>query len=310
MTDSAAGPALLVFGAGGQVGEELRRLGARAGIPVRALPRAEADITDPAAVRAAVCGSGARVVVNAAAYTKVDLAESESAAARAINAEAPGHVAAACREAGLPLLHLSTDYVFDGTKGSPYRECDPVAPLGVYGSSKEAGERAVRQALDRHVIVRTAWVFAAHGHNFVRTMLRLGESRDHLRVVDDQRGSPTSAADIAAALLQIARRVTAAPDSAPWGTYHFTNAGSTTWHGFATAVFAERRRLTGAAPPRIDPITTADYPTPARRPAYSLLDCACIADAFGVRPRPWAAALSPVMEEILVHEPVFHHTNP
>lgn len=297
-------PTLLVLGAGGQVGEELRRLAVREGVPVRAIGRADLDITDAAAVRALV-GAAPRttVVVNAAAYTKVDRAESERDAAWAVNAEAPGHLAAACREAGLPLLHLSTDYVFDGTGTRPYREEDPVAPLGAYGAGKEAGERAVRAALERHVIVRTSWVFAGHGQNFVRTMLRLGEERDRLRVVGDQQGAPTSAADIADALLRIARQAASDPAGTPWGTYHFTNAGETSWHGFATAIFAERRLLTGRAEPAVEAIATADYPTPARRPAYSRLDCRRIGDAFGIRPRPWTEALAPVMDALLRSPP-------
>lgn len=307
MTD----PALLVFGAGGQVGEEVRRLATRVGIPLQAVPRAALDITDAAAARAALRAMAdaaategrVAVAINAAAHTKVDRAESEPEAAWAVNAHAPGHLAAACQAVGMPLLHLSTDYVFDGTSRTPYRESDPVAPLGVYGLSKEAGEQAVRAALDHHVIVRTSWVFAAHGHNFLRTMLRLGEDRPTLRVVADQRGTPTAAADIAAALLQIARRVavqarSGAEDGRIWGTYHFTNAGETTWHGFATAIFAERQRLTGRPAPVVEAITTADYPTPARRPAYSCLDCQRIGAVFDVRPRPWTDALASVMAEL------------
>lgn len=270
---------LLVLGANGQVGFELGRARLPDGMTLTARDRAGLDITDRKAVFAAVPGHD--LVVNAAAYTAVDRAESERGAAFAANAEAPGHLAEACRKEGAALIHLSTDYVFDGTKPGPYAEDDPVNPLGAYGESKEAGERAVRAALAEHVILRTAWVYGAHGHNFVKTMLRLASERPSLRVVADQRGSPSSAADIAAAILRIA----AAPKR--WGTFHFTGGGETTWHGFAEAI------VRGRVP--VEPIATADYPTPARRPANSVLDCGKIAAAYGIVGRPWQVALGEVL---------------
>jgi len=271
---------LLVLGSNGQVGFELGRARLPAGMTVTGIDRDRIDITDRKAVFAAVPGHD--LVVNVAAYTAVDRAEGERDAAFAANAEAPGYIAEACRNEGAALIHFSTDYVFDGVKAGPYIEDDPVNPLGVYGESKEAGERAVRAALAEHVILRTAWVYGVHGHNFVKTMLRLADERRTLRVVADQRGSPTAAADLAAAILRIATAPTKR-----WGTFHFTGGGETTWHGFAEAIVG------GRVP--VEPIATADYPTPARRPANSVLDCGKIAAAYGIVGRPWQVALGEVL---------------
>jgi len=275
---------ILVFGGNGQLGRELARAGAAAGVPLVAMSRSEADIADAAAVRRALATHKPQLVVNAAAYTKVDLAETEVQAARQGNEIGPTLLAEACAELSLPLIHISTDYVFDGTKAGPYVESDPVAPTGSYGRSKAAGEAAVRAASLRHVIIRTAWVYGAFGNNFLKTMLRLAASRDELRVVADQRGCPTSTADLADAILSIAPRLIAGPDV--WGTYHFAGSGVTTWHGFATRIVAAQAPLTGRNP-RVTPITTAEYPTPARRPANSALDCEKFARVFGIRARPW-----------------------
>src|SRR5438445_1348437 len=286
---------LLVLGAGGQVGHELSRLAWPAGYRVSAFGRAEIDITRQEAVAAAVDRERPDIVINAAAYTAVDRAESEHDAAWAGNCAGPRCVAVTCRSAGIPLIHISTDYVFDGSKQGPYREDDPVNPLGVYGRSKEAGDRAVREALPEPVVLRTAWVYSAHGHNFVKTMLRLAGERPVLRVVADQTGSPTSAADIAAAIARVVQRI--AGGQGRWGTYHFTGAGAVTWHGFAEAIFELAAPWRGP-PPRVEPITTADYPTPARRPANSVLDCRLIAETFGIIPRPWREALAEVIREL------------
>jgi dTDP-4-dehydrorhamnose reductase len=275
---------ILLFGANGQLGQELARAAAARGVALVALSRAEADIADAAAVRGALGAHQPRLVINAAAYTKVDLAETEVEAARQGNEIGPAVLAQACAEASLPLVHISTDYVFDGTEPGPYVETDVVAPTGSYGRSKTAGEAAVRAANPRHIILRTAWVYGEFGNNFLKTMLRLAATRDELRVVADQRGCPTSTADLAAALLAIAPRLIAGEDV--WGTYHFAGAGVTTWHGFASRIVAAQAPLTGRAP-RVTPITTADYPTPARRPANSALDCEKFARVFGLRARPW-----------------------
>jgi dTDP-4-dehydrorhamnose reductase len=286
---------LLVLGAGGQVGHELRRTRWPAGWRTVAVGHAGLDVSDRDATAAAMARERPDIVINAAAYTAVDRAESEPAAAWAANCTGPGNLAVACAGAGVPLIHISTDYVFDGSKIGSYVEDDPVNPLGVYGASKEAGDRAVRAALDRHVIMRTAWVYSAHGHNFVRTMLRLAGERPVLRVVADQTGCPTSAAEIAAAISAIAQQIAAG--NTHWGTYHFTGAGSVTWHGFAETIFELAAPWRGP-PPRIEAITTADYPTPARRPANSVLDCRKIGEAFGIVPRPWRDALAEVIREI------------
>lgn len=275
---------LVIFGAGGQVGRELAELAQAQGLAVRAFARAEVDITDAAAVAEAV--RGADFVANCAAYTAVDKAEAERDRAFAVNATGPGVIAQACATAGAALLHISTDYVFRGDGDRPWREDDPIAPLSVYGETKAAGEAAVRAALPRHVILRTAWVFAAHGNNFVRTMLRLGAERPELRIVADQRGGPTPAADIAAAILAI-RGQALAPGFDGWGTFHFAGAPATTWHDFAAAIFAAK----GGAGPVLHAIATADYPTPARRPSNSVLDCGKISRVFGLGQPDWRQAL-------------------
>jgi dTDP-4-dehydrorhamnose reductase len=301
---------LLVLGAGGQVGCELCRLAWPAGYDIAAHDRDRIDITQREAVFAAVARERPDIVINAAAYTAVDRAESEPGAAWADNCTGPANLAAACHDARIPFVHLSTDYVFDGTKIGAYREDEPVNPLGVYGKSKEAGDRAVRGALREHVIVRTAWVYSAHGGNFVKTMLRLGAGlqpaglsggeRRGLRVVADQTGSPTSAADIAAALATIVQQIAAGNTN--WGTYHFAGGGAVTWHGFAEAIFELASPWRGPSPP-VEAITTAGYPTPARRPANSVLDCSRIGAAFGIVPRPWRAALAEVIRELCEGEP-------
>jgi len=290
---------LLVLGGAGQVGRELCRLGWPNGYSLVALDRAGIDIADRDAVFGLLDRERPDCVINAAAYTAVDRAESEPEVAWAANCTGPANLAAASAEAGIPLIHLSTDYVFDGGKAGPYREDNPVNPLGVYGKSKEAGDRAIREALPEHVILRTAWVYSAHGHNFVKTMLRLGAERPVLRVVADQTGSPTSAADIAEAIRDIVRHIEAG--KAHWGTYHFAGAGAVTWHGFAEAIFVEAAPWRGR-PPLVEPIGTGEYPTPVRRPANSVLDCTKIGEAFGIVPRPWRAALADVIRELFEAE--------
>jgi dTDP-4-dehydrorhamnose reductase len=276
---------ILVFGGNGQLGRELARSAAANDLPLQALSHTEADIGDAEAVERAVRNVRPSVVVNAAAYTKVDLAETEVAAAQRGNSVGPRVIAAACAAANVPLVHVSTDYVFDGRKQGPYVESDPIAPLGVYARTKADGETAVRNAVADHVILRTAWVYGEFGNNFLKTMVRLAQQRDELRVVADQRGCPTSTRDLAAAILRMAPRLTAG--EAAWGTYHFAGTGTTTWHGFAERIVAAQAPLTGRRP-RVTAITTADYPTPARRPANSTFDCSLFARVFGFRARPWS----------------------
>jgi len=271
----------LVTGAGGQLGSDLVDLLQRSGAEVVGLARAELDITDADAVLAACERFHPDVVINAAAYTAVDAAESDPTTAFAVNAEGAGHVAAATAKLGARLVHVSTDYVFAGDATSPYDEEAPVAPRSVYGRSKAAGERAVLEAHPGAYVVRTAWVYGAVGQNFVKTMARLEREKETVTVVDDQRGSPTWSRDLADALITLAR------SDAPPGVYHCTNAGETTWFGFARAIFEEL----GADPTRVRPTTTAAFPRPAPRPAYSVLGHRRWQQAGLPAMRPWRDAL-------------------
>jgi dTDP-4-dehydrorhamnose reductase len=275
---------ILVFGGSGQLGQELTRLAAARRTPMHALSHGETDIADNDAVAAALARWKPDLVVNAAAYTKVDLAETNTEEARKGNEIGPAVLAGACAAAGIPMVHVSTDYVFDGSQADSYRESDPVRPISVYGRSKAAGEDAVRGTLKHHVILRTAWVYSEFGNNFLKTVLRLAETRDELRIVADQHGSPTSAREIAEAILHIAPALQR--DQKLSGTYHFTAGGFTTWHGFASRVVELAAPMTGRNP-RVIPITTADYPTPAKRPANSRLDCRLFVETFGFTPRHW-----------------------
>ncbi len=275
---------ILLFGANGQLGQEMVRASAARKMALVALSHAEADIADANAVREAIARHKPALVVNAAAYTKVDLAETDVEAARRGNDIGPALLGEACAAAGIPLVHVSTDYVFDGTKPTAYVETDAVSPASSYGRSKEAGERALRAATPRHVILRTSWVYSEFGHNFLKTILRLAATRDELRIVADQRGCPTSTLDLAEAVLSIAPRLIAGEDV--WGTYHFAGSGVTTWHGFASRIVAAQTPFTGRSP-RVTPITTAEYPLPAPRPANSELDSSLFARIFGIRARPW-----------------------
>lgn len=290
---------LLITGARGQIGSELVRLGRATGFEILPFGHADLDIGDHDAVSLAIDSNRPDAVINAAAYTAVDRAESEPDLAHAVNAAAPEVIARACSNASLPLLHISTDYVFDGIGTRPYLEDDPVAPQSVYGATKAAGEYAIRRVLEQHIILRTSWVFGAHGNNFVKTILRLSEDRSELAIVEDQRGCPTSAGDIASALLDIVRQIVVDSTTVPsdWGTYHFSNRGETTWCGFAQAI-VERAAIRGGKIVPVRGLQTADYPTPARRPAYSVLDGGKIQSVFGICPRPWQDALDEVLDEL------------
>ena len=302
----SSGPApvqrsVLITGATGQLGIELARAPWPTGWRAVAFDRSALDLADPAAITDQVAaghdGRPWAAVINAGAYTAVDRAESDAVAAWMVNALAPAAFGAACARADIPIVQLSTDYVFAGDKTGGWGVDDPVAPLGVYGASKLGGEMAVRTSGARHAVVRAAWVVSAHGHNFIKTMLRVGAERDVLRVVDDQRGSPTGAADLASACAEIAVRLAEDPD-APTGTFHFANAGETSWAGFARVIFAEAARRGGPAA-RIEPIATADYPTPARRPANSLLDTRALTAAYGIAPCHWTEGLGDILDELI-----------
>ncbi|WP_283177296.1 dTDP-4-dehydrorhamnose reductase [Gemmobacter sp. 24YEA27] len=280
---------LLVFGKTGQVATELQRR-LPAGVQAVFLGRDHADLADTASCAAAIADGRTEAVINAAAWTAVDKAESEEALASVVNGDAPTAMADACAKAQIPFLHISTDYVFSGQGDRPFRPEDPVAPLGAYGRSKLKGEEGVRAAGGQHLILRTSWVFSSHGANFVKTMLRLGRERDLLKVVADQHGGPTPASAIADALLLAVQAMKA---GAPGGTHHFSGAPDASWADFAREIMT-RAGLSC----RIEGIPTRDYPTPAQRPLNSRLDCSALEAAFGI-PRPdWRSGLDEVLKEL------------
>ena len=304
---------VVLFGRSGQVGGELVRLfgqraEARAASVAGAHPmpqptyelttldRAGCDLSDPDAVHAAIVRAKPQVIVNAAAWTAVDRAEAEPDACRRINAEAPAAMAAAARESGALLVHCSTDYVFDGRARRPYREDDPVGPLGAYGRSKLEGEQGIAASRCAAIVLRTSWVYGLTGQNFLRTMLRLGTEREELGVVDDQQGSPTWSRSLARATLQLLDRHACDPASWPGvsGLYHATATGSTTWFGFASAIFEQAPGL--ARRPRLRPLATADYPLPAPRPAWSVLDCSRLQQRLGIVMPHWQDALAECLD--------------
>ena len=297
MSDRLASQKILVTGGGGQLGTELARATCPPGWTVEAKGRDALDLSDLSAVSAAVATERWAAVINAGAYTAVDKAESDVLSAWQINAMAPAALAMACRANAIPLVQVSTDYVFGGEKKGSWEVGDPVNPLGVYGASKLGGELAVRTSGARHAIVRTAWVVGTHGHNFVKTMLRLAAERDTVRVVSDQWGSPTGAADLAAALLSIACRLAEDPGAAQ-GTFHFNNCGETSWAGFAREIFRQSA-LRGGPSADVEPIRTDEFPTAAQRPANSLLSHAAIEDGYGIKPRPWQSALADILDELI-----------
>ncbi len=280
---------LLVTGREGQVAQALLSLGG-GDVQVTALGRPVLDLTDPQTIRHAIDTYAPDIVVNAAAYTAVDKAEEDEAAAFAVNAQGAGHVAAAAAQAGIPIIQLSTDYVFAGDKAEAYRETDATGPQGAYGRSKLAGEAAVAAANPAHAILRTAWVFGPYGNNFLKTMLRLAQTRDTLRVVADQVGTPTYAPDIAAGILAVAERLVRAPAEHS-GIFHMVAEGHTNWAGFAQEIFRQSR-LAGGPAAAVEPIGTVDYPTPARRPANSRLDTTRFATRFDHRLPAWETGVT------------------
>ncbi len=284
---------ILITGGQGQIGLELARQDWPADVTAHFPTRAELDISSQVSLAIWLRGRSVDAIINCAAYTAVDKAEEERDLAFLVNGEAPGWLA----DSGIPLVHVSTDYVFDGSKAGYYAEDDPVAPLGAYGASKLEGERAVQAGQSRSVILRTAWVISAHRHNFMKTMLRLGATNPTLRVVEDQRGCPTSAQDIAAALQVVALRLIEDRD-APLGIHHFVNRGEASWCELAREIFA----LSGAAggpSSKVEGIATTDYPTPARRPANSRLSTSKITANYGIHPRDWRAGVRDIIDELV-----------
>ena len=285
---------LLITGCDGQVGTELVRQAEAHGCQVLGVDRDQLDITDQDAVNKAIQAYTPDAVVNAAAYTAVDKAENERSAAYAVNAEAVSYLAQGCENAGIPFVHISTDYVFDGNKNGAYMENDAVCPLGVYGETKLAGEDAVRNICEKYYILRTSWVFSAHGHNFVKTMLRLGAEREDLGVVGDQYGKPTSAAEIVHIIYLML-----ISGKGAWGTYHLAQPESTSWHGFAAAVFTEAKNQGMALQiSNLRAIKTEEYPTPAKRPENSELNCNKLENRFELKIKPWTESLKEVIVEV------------
>jgi dTDP-4-dehydrorhamnose reductase len=292
----------LLLGGTGQVGREFRSL-SQPNVNIVAPGRAELDLQDPRSIKRIFAAEPWNAVINAAAYTDVDGAEGNEAVAFAVNAVGPSQLAAEAGWHGIPLIHISTDYVFDGRKGAPYVENDATGPLNAYGRSKLAGERGIRGATLRYVTLRTSWVYSPFGKNFVRTILRLAAERERLNIVADQRGCPTAADDLARACLDIALRCASEPEAAPYGLYHFAGAGEATWFEFASAVV---NMAAGRLPrlPQVVPIQTSEYPTTAQRPADTRLDCAAVTRAFGISPRPWHEALKATCDYLLTeHSP-------
>lgn len=289
---------IAVTGKTGQVVTSLIEKGAEAGVEIVALGRPELDLADKSSVKAVLTAAVPDIIVSAAAYTAVDKAESEPQAAFAVNADGAGAVAEAAASLDIPVIHLSTDYVFSGDKIDPYVETDATNPVSVYGHSKLEGEKRVAAATANHVILRTAWVYSPFGANFLKTMLRLAETRDHLRVVADQQGTPTNALDIADAVIAIARRLKNDPDPALRGTFHLTGTGEASWAAFAEAIFTGLERRTGKRV-TVEHITTADYPTPANRPANSRLSNEKLARVYQLRLPHWQQATETVLGRLL-----------
>lgn len=287
---------ILQFGATGQVGAELLRQAPGHDVEIEALSRADCDLTDPAACAAAVESRDPDLVVIAAAYTAVDQAEAEGDLAQRINGDSPAAIALAAGHNGKPCVYFSTDYVFDGRKGAPYVETDTPNPLNAYGATKLSGEKGVWVANPRALILRTSWVVSAHGKNFVKTMLRLAGEGQPIRVVDDQFGRPTSAADLAGFVLANAQRLTEGRSAQDiYGVFHFANAGETTWKAMAEAVFD---LALGDAAPKVEAIATADRPAPATRPLRGTLDTAKLERIYGYQPRPWREAVAEIVAEL------------
>jgi dTDP-4-dehydrorhamnose reductase len=293
---------ILITGVSGQLAVALGEGAPDHGLSVRQYDRLALDFDRPASIVAAFAETAPWLVINAAAYTAVDAAEDDADAAFRANRDGPAQLARLCEDAGIPLIHISTDYVFDGLKGAPYVEDDPTSPQGVYGVSKLAGERAVLDLCSRAIVLRTSWVYSPVGRNFVRTMLNVAQRTDRLRVVADQKGCPTSAPDLGEAVLRIAARIAADGWQDRWaGLYHAAGTGWTTWHGLAVATFEAAARY-GARVPTVDPIETAEWPTRAKRPPNSRLNCGRLERMFDLRLPPWRDGLARTIDAVFATE--------
>ena len=290
---------ILITGAGGQLGRELINQGKLKGFSVQAPSEDDMDITDLEKIDRCMAFHQPEVVINAAAYTQVDKAESEAALAFAVNTTGSANLARMCAKNKTALVHISTDYVFDGQKGTSYLETDTISPVGVYGRSKAEGEIEIRSHLKEHIILRTSWLYGIHGHNFAKTILKLATTKPKIRVVADQYGSPTNAADLAQTILIISDRMQFNND-VDWGTYHYCGQGVISWYNFAEKIVGLARLYADVKTTRIEPIATADYPTRALRPIYSALDCSRIQKHFCINPKPWQKSLEITIKELLV----------
>ncbi|MBC2696589.1 MAG: dTDP-4-dehydrorhamnose reductase [Desulfobacteraceae bacterium] len=294
---------ILIAGSKGQLGHELLIQGNNLGYEILPADLPDLDITDKTQVKHSLEKFQPFLVVNAAAYTNVDKAETEQNLAFAVNRDGPANLAEACAKFDIPLIHISTDFIFDGKKSSPYIESDSVSPLSIYGKSKQEGENEVRSRLKKHIILRTAWLYGVHGQNFVKTMLRLGRKKEVISVVADQFGSPTSAADLTDAVLQIISRIKKYNGDINWGTYHYCGLGITTWHGFTEEILGLARQHISIKTKKVKSISTAEYLTKATRPCFSALDCNLIKKNFSINIKPWQDSLKIVIRRLCQKEP-------
>jgi len=289
---------LLITGARGQLGRELTEQGRTRCGTIQAPAEEDLDIVDLAKVARVIALHQPDVVINTAAYTRVDQAEDEADAAFAVNQTGCANLARVCANHRIPLIHISTDYVFDGRKGSPYFETDPISPLGVYGRSKARGEIEISSRLKEHIIIRTSWLYGQFGQNFVKTILKLAETKESISVVSDQFGSPTNAADLASTLLTIADRLRS-PAKGYWGTYHYCGRGIISWHAFAQKIVELARLYADIRTVRVDAVSSAAYPSRSARPAFSALDCSRIRRRFGINTQPWQVSLEDTIRKLL-----------
>ncbi len=289
---------ILVLGSKGQLGRELVQKASISGIRLRGTDIPQLDITNFKQVRDIISDFKPSIVVNTAAYTDVDRAENDIKTAFSVNRDGPAHIAKACKEDNIPLVHISTDYVFNGKKRTPYVESDPITPLGVYGQSKAEGESKVKEYLDKHIILRTSWLYGFHGHNFVKTILKIASQKESIQVVSDQHGSPTSAADLAGAVLSVCGSIQK-DQFMKWGIYHYCGKSTTTRYGFAKEISRLSRPFGKNKLKRIEPVTSEEYPALIKRPLYLVLDCSLIQKTFNIKQMPWQSSLKTTIDQLL-----------